>query len=102
MVKDPNESQSKYHKYFCQVASTVKLSQVGFVKYFPIKNILVLHHPILMESKSAVSALQEFCAKSRKCLPTYDFIIGKEGGYVCKVTAMEIECYGNGNHFAPL
>ncbi|KAH8237563.1 hypothetical protein KR038_009649 [Drosophila bunnanda] len=49
-----------------------------------------------MENKPAVSALQEFCSKSGKTLPIYDFIIGREGGYVCKVTAVEMESYGNG------
>ncbi|XP_017029477.1 RISC-loading complex subunit tarbp2 [Drosophila kikkawai] len=49
-----------------------------------------------MENKSAVSALQEFSAKSKVCPPTYDFIDGEDGGYVCKVQMMEIESYGNG------
>jgi len=50
-----------------------------------------------MDNKSAVSALQEFCAKSKNIPPTYDFIDGEDGGYVCKVVLMEIEAYGNGN-----
>ncbi|XP_017060368.1 uncharacterized protein LOC108100812 [Drosophila ficusphila] len=49
-----------------------------------------------MENKSAVSALQEFCAKSKNIPPTYDYIDGEDGGYVCKVVLMEIEAYGNG------
>ncbi|XP_016963972.1 double-stranded RNA-binding protein Staufen homolog 1 [Drosophila biarmipes] len=49
-----------------------------------------------MDNKSAVSALQEFCAKSKSIPPTYDFIDGEDGGYVCKVELMEIEAYGNG------
>ncbi|XP_016937100.1 protein Loquacious [Drosophila suzukii] len=49
-----------------------------------------------MDNKSAVSALQEFCAKSKNIPPTYDFIDGEDGGYVCKVVLMEIEAYGNG------
>ncbi|KAH8283051.1 hypothetical protein KR054_011910 [Drosophila jambulina] len=49
-----------------------------------------------MENKPAVSALQEFCSKSGKSLPIYDFIIGREGGYNCKVTAVEMRSFGNG------
>ncbi|KAH8248897.1 hypothetical protein KR032_004066 [Drosophila birchii] len=49
-----------------------------------------------MENKSAVSALQEFSAKSKICPPTYDFIDGEDGGYVCKVSMMEVDSYGNG------
>ncbi|KAH8385370.1 uncharacterized protein LOC110176875 [Drosophila serrata] len=49
-----------------------------------------------MDNKSAVSALQEFSAKSKTCPPTYDFIDGEDGGYVCKVSMMDIESYGNG------
>ncbi|KAI8042179.1 hypothetical protein M5D96_003481 [Drosophila gunungcola] len=49
-----------------------------------------------MDNKSAVSCLQEFCAKSKNVPPTYDFIDGEDGGYVCKVVLMEIEAYGNG------
>ncbi|XP_017069881.1 double-stranded RNA-binding protein Staufen homolog 1 [Drosophila eugracilis] len=49
-----------------------------------------------MDNKSAVSALQEFCAKSKNTPPVYNFIDGEEGGYVCKVELMEIEAYGNG------
>ncbi|XP_016978348.1 uncharacterized protein LOC108044012 [Drosophila rhopaloa] len=49
-----------------------------------------------MDNKSAVSGLQEFCAKSKNVPPTYDFIDGEDGGYVCKVVLMEMEAYGNG------
>ncbi|KAH8260112.1 hypothetical protein KR026_003111 [Drosophila bipectinata] len=49
-----------------------------------------------MDNKSAVSSLQEFCAKTKNCPPTYEFIDGEDGGYVCKVTLMEIDAYGNG------
>ncbi|XP_017105460.3 RISC-loading complex subunit tarbp2 [Drosophila bipectinata] len=49
-----------------------------------------------MDYKSAVSSLQEFCAKNKICPPTYEFIDGEEAGYVCKVTLMEIDAYGNG------
>ncbi|KAH8281434.1 hypothetical protein KR054_000450 [Drosophila jambulina] len=49
-----------------------------------------------MENKSAVSALQEFSAKSKICPPVYDFIDGEDGGYVCKASMMEVESYGNG------
>ncbi|KAH8328026.1 hypothetical protein KR067_003135 [Drosophila pandora] len=49
-----------------------------------------------MDNKSAVSSLQEFCAKTKNSPPTYEFIDGEDGGYVCKVTLMEIDAYGNG------
>lgn len=49
-----------------------------------------------MDNKSAVSSLQEFCAKTKNCPPTYEFIEDEDGGYVCKVTLMEIDAYGNG------
>jgi len=50
----------------------------------------------LMDNKSAVSALQEFCARTQINLPTYSFIPGEDGGYVCKVELLEIEALGNG------
>ncbi|XP_022230650.2 uncharacterized protein LOC111079695 [Drosophila obscura] len=49
-----------------------------------------------MEKKSAVSSLQEFCAKSKTPVPKYDYIDGEDGGYVCKIVLMDIEAYGNG------
>ncbi|KAH8412966.1 hypothetical protein KR009_007213 [Drosophila setifemur] len=49
-----------------------------------------------MDNKSAVSAIQEFCAKTKNCPPTYDYIEGEDGGYMCKATLMEVESYGNG------
>ncbi|KAH8333624.1 hypothetical protein KR059_001469 [Drosophila kikkawai] len=49
-----------------------------------------------MENKPAVTALKEFCSKSSKNTPIYDFIIGREGGYICKVKALEMESHGNG------
>ncbi|SPP79636.1 uncharacterized protein LOC117582563 [Drosophila guanche] len=49
-----------------------------------------------MEKKSAVSSLQEFCAKSKTPVPKYDYIDGEDGGYICKIILMEIEAYGNG------
>ncbi|KAH8249296.1 hypothetical protein KR032_008309 [Drosophila birchii] len=49
-----------------------------------------------MDNKPAVSALQEFCSKSGKSMPIYDFIIGRDGRYVCKVTALKMESHGNG------
>ncbi|XP_017853776.2 uncharacterized protein LOC108607450 [Drosophila busckii] len=49
-----------------------------------------------MENKSSVSALQEFCAQTKTGLPVYDYIDGEEGGYICKVTLMDVEAYGNG------
>ncbi|XP_020799177.1 uncharacterized protein LOC110177007 isoform X2 [Drosophila serrata] len=51
---------------------------------------------IPMENKQAVCALQEFCSKSGKNLPIYEFAIGREGDYICKVTAVEMESSGNG------
>ncbi|XP_034655403.1 double-stranded RNA-binding protein Staufen homolog 2-like [Drosophila subobscura] len=45
---------------------------------------------------SAVSSLEEFCAKSKTPAPKYDYIDGEDGGYVCKVIVMEIEANGNG------
>nr|7V6B_B Chain B, R2D2 [Drosophila melanogaster] len=52
--------------------------------------------PFTMDNKSAVSALQEFCARTQINLPTYSFIPGEDGGYVCKVELLEIEALGNG------
>ncbi|KAH8418804.1 hypothetical protein KR222_007536 [Zaprionus bogoriensis] len=49
-----------------------------------------------MENKSSVSALQEFCAKTKTDAPVYDYIDGEDGGYVCKVVLMDMEAYGNG------
>ncbi|KAH8237523.1 hypothetical protein KR038_003732 [Drosophila bunnanda] len=49
-----------------------------------------------MDNKSAVSTLQEFGAKSKISAPTYEFIDGEDGGYVCKVSMMDSESYGNG------
>ncbi|EDV59257.1 double-stranded RNA-binding protein Staufen homolog 2 [Drosophila erecta] len=49
-----------------------------------------------IDNKSAVSALQEFCAKTKNIPPTYNFIDGEDGGYVCKVDLMELMAYGNG------
>ncbi|EDW87714.1 double-stranded RNA-binding protein Staufen homolog 1 [Drosophila yakuba] len=49
-----------------------------------------------VDNKSAVSALQEFCAKTKNTPPLYEFIDGEDGGYVCKVDMMEVEAYGNG------
>ncbi|EDW28632.1 GL19287 [Drosophila persimilis] len=49
-----------------------------------------------MDKKSAVSNLQEFCAKSKIPVPKYDYIDGEDGGYICKIVLMDIESYGNG------
>ncbi|XP_043640984.1 double-stranded RNA-binding protein Staufen homolog 2 isoform X1 [Drosophila teissieri] len=49
-----------------------------------------------IDNKSAVSALQEFCAKTKNIPPSYEYIDGEDGGYVCKVDLMEVEAYGNG------
>ncbi|XP_033249325.1 uncharacterized protein LOC117185883 [Drosophila miranda] len=49
-----------------------------------------------MDKKSAVSNLEEFCAKSKIPVPKYDYIEGEEGGYVCKIVLMDVESYGNG------
>ncbi|XP_030383606.1 uncharacterized protein LOC115631095 [Scaptodrosophila lebanonensis] len=49
-----------------------------------------------MENKSSVSALQEYCAQNKIAAPVYEYIDGEEGGYVCKVTLLDIEAYGNG------
>lgn len=49
-----------------------------------------------MENKSTVSALQEFCAQAKTGNPVYDYIDHEEGGYICKVTLMDIDAYGNG------
>nr|ABB77179.1 R2D2 [Drosophila simulans] len=49
-----------------------------------------------MDNKSAVSALHEFCAKTNNTPPTYNFIKGEDGGFVCKVELLELEALGNG------
>ncbi|KAH8273728.1 hypothetical protein KR018_011181 [Drosophila ironensis] len=49
-----------------------------------------------MEKKTTVSVLQEFCAKTKNVAPTYEYIDGEDGGFVCKVTILEVSAYGNG------
>ncbi|XP_032581286.1 uncharacterized protein LOC116802146 [Drosophila sechellia] len=49
-----------------------------------------------MDNNTAVSALDEFCAKTNNTPPTYHFINGEDGGFVCKVQLLEIEALGNG------
>ncbi|XP_017857099.1 PREDICTED: uncharacterized protein LOC108609835 [Drosophila arizonae] len=49
-----------------------------------------------MENKSAVSALQEYCAQAKTGSPVYDYIDGADSGYLCKVVLMDIEAFGNG------
>lgn len=52
-----------------------------------------------MENKSAVSALQEYCAQAKTGSPVYEYIDGADVGYLCKVVLMDIEAFGNGKRF---
>ncbi|EDW76147.1 uncharacterized protein Dwil_GK14818 [Drosophila willistoni] len=49
-----------------------------------------------MDAKSAVSALQEFCAKTKNGPPEYNYIDGEDGGFVCKASLLDMEAFGNG------
>ncbi|KAH8303879.1 hypothetical protein KR018_007594 [Drosophila ironensis] len=49
-----------------------------------------------MENKTPVSLLHEICAKIRAEMPTYKYSEGHNGGFVCKLTLMEVRAFGNG------
>ncbi|XP_068151217.1 RISC-loading complex subunit tarbp2 [Drosophila tropicalis] len=49
-----------------------------------------------MDAKSAVSTLQEFCAKTKTGPPEYNYIDNEDGGFICKVALLDMEAYGNG------
>lgn len=53
-----------------------------------------------MDNKSAVSALQEYCAQAKTGNPVYEYLDGEDGGYICKAVLMDIEAYGNGKPLA--
>lgn len=49
-----------------------------------------------MAQKSAVSALQEYCAQKKVPAPTYDWIDSEDGSYICRAQVMNTDADGQG------